>query len=443
MNRKAPLKDEDPEIYEQIQNELKRRREGLELIPSENLTSKAVLEALGSILTDKYSEGFPGRRYYGGNEFIDKIEMLAIKRAMKAFKVPFANVQAYSGSPANQAVAFAVLKPGETLMGPDLPDGGHLTHGWKANFSGIYYKSVPYHCRADGYIDLEEARKLALEHKPKLIWTGFTAYSREFPFEEMAEIADEVGAYLAADIAHIAGLVVAGVHKSPAPYAHIITTTTHKTLRGPRGAIIMATDKGLSKEPELGNKIDKAIIPGLQGGPHNHQTAAIAVALHEAMQPEFREYAQQIVKNCKALAQALMENGLKIVSGGTDNHLMLIDLTPHGKGNGVFAQEALDAAGITVNKNTIPQEPSSPFYPSGIRLGTATVTTQGMKEREMKQIAELMAAVIDETRQYQLPEKKEERTAYIANFKKEIQANPRIMGTRQRVKELCSGFELY
>ncbi len=440
MDRKN-LKDSDPQISNAIQSELKRRKEGLELIPSENLTSRAVLEALGSILTDKYSEGYPGKRYYGGNEFIDVVENLAIERAKKAFGVPFANVQGYSGSPANHAVYFAVLKPGETVMGLDLPHGGHLTHGWKTNFSGTYYKSVPYHVKSDGYVDLEEVRKLALEHKPKLMWVGFTAYSRKFPFEEMSRIADEIGAYLAADISHISGLVVGGAHQSPVPFVHIIMTTTHKTLRGPRGAIIMVTEKGMQKDPELPSKIDKAIIPGLQGGPHNHQTAGIAVALNEALQPEFREYASQIVINAKALATALMGNGMKIVSNGTDNHMMLVDLTQFGNGKGVIVQEALDAAAITVNKNTIPNDPSSPFYPSGIRLGTPTVTTQGMKEPEMGMIAKLIVDVINEVKDVLLP--KEGRQEFVENFKKEIRQNSNIKRIREEVKQLSNRFETY
>ncbi|MBI3034187.1 serine hydroxymethyltransferase [Candidatus Woesearchaeota archaeon] len=441
MDRKASLKTADPEIYAAIQNELKRRREGLELIPSENITSRAVLEALGSILTDKYSEGYPGKRYYGGNEFIDVIENLAIERAKKAFGVPYANVQPHSGSPANQAVYFALMKPGDVVMGLNLADGGHLTHGWKTNFSGTLYKSFPYHVKSDGYIDIDEVERLARENKPKLIWCSTTAYSRELPFAEMSRIADDAGAYLAADIAHIAGLVVGGAHKSPVPFAHIVTTTTHKTLRGPRGGMIMVTQKGIDKDPELPSKIDKAVIPGLQGGPHNHQTAAIAVALGEALQPEFRDYASQIVKNAKALSEALMAKGIRIVSGGTDNHLMLVDLTPFGIGKGVLVQDALDAAGITVNKNTVPSDPSSPFFPSGIRLGTPTVTTMGMKEPEMKLIAGFIAEVIEEVKGFEMPEK--ERAAFAEQFRKQIKENKKIRMIKQEVAKLSSGFELY
>ncbi|MBU5537597.1 MAG: serine hydroxymethyltransferase [Candidatus Aenigmatarchaeota archaeon] len=437
------LKEVDPEIYEAIQNELDRQRNGLEMIPSENFTSPAVLQAMGSILTNKYSEGYPGKRYYGGNQFIDVIEELAIERAKRLFGVPHANVQPYSGSPANFAVYFAICKPGDVIMGQELTHGGHLTHGWKSSITGQYFKAVQYHVKPDGYLDLDEVRQLALQYKPKLIWVGSTAYTREFPFEEFSKIADEVGAYLAADIAHVAGLVIAGVHKNPAPYVHVITTTTHKTLRGPRGAIIMVTQKGLDKDPELADKIDRAIFPGLQGGPHDHTTAGIAVALNEASKPEFKEYGKQIVKNAKALAEELINNGLKLVSGGTDNHMILIDLTSFGKGHGIFVQEALDVAGITVNKNTIPNDPSSPFYPSGVRLGTPALTTRGMKEGEMKIIGKLIAQVIYAVKDYRLPEDKDERVEYLKKFREEIKNNEMIKIVRQQVSELCNKFLLY
>lgn len=437
------LKEVDPEIYEAIQNELDRQRNGLEMIPSENFTSPAVLQAMGSILTNKYSEGYPGKRYYGGNQFIDVIEELAIERAKRLFGVPHANVQPYSGSPANFAVYFAICKPGDVIMGQELTHGGHLTHGWKSSITGQYFKAVQYHVKPDGYLDLDEVRQLALQYKPKLIWVGSTAYTREFPFEEFSKIADEVGAYLAADIAHVAGLVIAGVHKNPAPYVHVITTTTHKTLRGPRGAIIMVTQKGLDKDPELADKIDRAIFPGLQGGPHDHTTAGIAVALNEASKPEFKEYGKQIVKNAKALAEELINNGLKLVSGGTDNHMILIDLTSFGKGHGIFVQEALDVAGITVNKNTIPNDPSSPFYPSGVRLGTPALTTRGMKEGEMKIIGKLIAQVVYAVKDYRLPEDKDERVEYLKKFREEIKNNEMIKIVRQQVSELCNKFLLY
>jgi len=439
----SELKKSDPEIYHAIRNETKRLNRGLELIPSENFPSKAVLEALGSVFTVKYSEGYPGRRYYGGNEFVDVVENLAIERAKKAFGVPYVNVQPYSGSPANLAVYFALCKPGDVIIGQNLPDGGHLTHGWKVNFSGMWFKSVPYHVTRDGYIDLEEVERLAKENKPKIIWCGSTAYSRELPFEEFGRIADDVGAYLVADIAHIAGLVIAGAHKSPVPYAHVITTTTHKTLRGPRGAMIMVTEKGLKKDPELATKIEKAVFPGLQGGPHDNTTAAIAVALGEALKPEFKEYGKQIVRNAKALAEGLMKRGIKLVTNGTDNHMILVDLTNFGIGLGIFAQEALDAAGITVNKNSIPFDPSSPFYPSGIRLGTPAVTTRGMKEKEMDLIAEWIATIIKEIKGYSLPEGKDERVKYINMFREEIKKNKVIKKIRKDVLELCKKFPVY
>jgi len=437
------IKKQDPKVADAIKNEYERKEFGLEMIPSENFTSLAVLQALGSVMTDKYSEGYPHKRYYGGNEFIDKVEDLAIERAKKLFKVPHANVQPYSGSPANLAVYFAVCKPGDVIMGQSLPDGGHLTHGWKVNFSGMFFKSFQYHVKSDGYIDIDEVRRLAKENKPRLMWCGATAYPREYPFEEFAKIADEVGAYFAADIAHVAGLVIAGVHKSPVPYAHIITTTTHKTLRGPRGAIIMVTQKGLDKDPELADKIDRMVFPGLQGGPHDHQTAGIAVALGEAMKPEFKEYGRQIVKNAKTIAKELMENGIKLISNGTENHLVLIDLTPFGKGKGLYVQETLDLAGITVNKNTIPSDPSSPYYPSGIRLGTPALTTRGMREKEMKLIGDWIAEIIYEVKDYEMPDDKDARNEAIKKFRKEIVRNEKIKKIKKEVIRLCKKFPLY
>lgn len=439
----ASIEKTDPEGYKLIKKELERQQFGLEMIPSENNVSMAVLQAMGSILTNKYSEGYAKKRYYGGNQVIDEIETLAIERAKKAFKVPHVNVQPYSGSPANFAVYTAVCNLGDVVMGQNLPDGGHLTHGWKASVTGQFFKTIPYHVKKDGYLDLEEIEKLANEHKPKLIWVGATAYVREFPFKELGEIADNVGAYLAADIAHIAGLVIAGVHKSPVPYAHIITTTTHKTLRGPRGGMIMVTQKGLDKDPQLAEKIDRAIFPGLQGGPHDHTTAAIAVALNEALQPEFIDYCKQIVKNSRALAKSLMNNGIKLVTNGTDNHMILIDLTPFGKGKGVFVQEALDMANITVNKNTIPAEPASPFYPSGIRLGTPSLTTRSMKEKEMEIIGKFVAEIIKEVKDFELPENKEEKGVYLKNFKEKIKNNEKINQIKNEVIDLCKNFPLY
>ncbi|MDZ4341129.1 MAG: serine hydroxymethyltransferase [Candidatus Binatia bacterium] len=435
------LREQDSEVYNIIENEKRRQKEGLEMIPSENYTSPEVMEAMGSILTNKYSEGYAGKRYYGGNEFIDQIESLAIKRAKKIFGVPHANVQPYSGSPANFAVYMATCKPGDTIMGLALPEGGHLTHGWKVSATAIFYNSIQYHVREDGRIDMDEVSRLAKEHKPKLIWAGATAYPYLYEYDKFAEVADSVGAYLACDIAHVAGLIVAGAHPSPVPHSHIVTTTTHKTLRGPRGGIIMVTEKGMQKDAELAERVNKAVFPGLQGGPHDHQTAAIAVAFNEADTEEFKAYGRQIVKNAKSLAESLKKNGLKLVSGGTENHLLLIDLVPtFGPGGGVFGSEVLEAVGITVNKNTIPKDPSSPFFPSGVRVGTPALTTRGMKEKEMGQIGEWIAKAILEVRNYQLPENKEERAAYLNKFKKEISRNESLNKIRAEVKALASKF---
>ena len=437
------LNEEDPKVFSGIQKELRRQRETLEMIPSENFTSIAVLEAVGTVLTNKYSEGYPGKRYYGGNQFIDEIEMTAVERAKALFGVPHANVQPYSGSPANLAVYTALCKPGDTIMGLNLTDGGHLTHGWKTSVTGMFFKSVPYHVKPDGYIDLEEVKRLAEQNKPKLIWVGATAYTREFPFEDLAKIADGVGAYLIADISHIAGLVVAGAHRSPVPYADVIMTTTHKTLRGPRGAMLLITEKGLKKDSELAERIDKAVFPGLQGGPHDNNTAGIAVALLEASTPEFKEYGKQIVKNAKALADSLMKNGLKLVTNGTDNHMILVDLTPFGPGKGMFAQEALDMAGIVVNKNTIPNEQSSPFYPSGIRLGTPALTTRGMREQEMQVIGSMIAQVINEVKGYGMPMEKDARQDAIRKFRAGIAQDAVIKNVAAQTLELCKRFPLY
>ena len=435
------LREQDSEVYNIIEKEKRRQKDGLEMIPSENYTSPEVMEAMGSILTNKYSEGYAGKRYYGGNEFIDQIENLAIKRAKKIFGVPHANVQPYSGSPANFAVYMATCKPGDTIMGLALPEGGHLTHGWKVSATAIFYKSIQYHVREDGRIDMDEVSRLAKEHKPKLIWAGATAYPYLYEYDKFAEIADSVGAYLACDTAHVAGLIVAGAHPSPVPHAHIVTTTTHKTLRGPRGGIIMVTEKGMQKDAELAERVNKAVFPGLQGGPHDHQTAAIAVALKEASTEEFKAYGRQIVKNAKSLAESLKKNGLKLVSGGTENHLLLINLVPtFGPSGGVFGSEVLEAVGITVNKNTIPKDPSSPFFPSGVRLGTPALTTRGMKEKEMGQIGEWIAKAISEVRNYQLPQNKEERAAYLNKFKKEISRNESLNKIRAEVKALATKF---
>lgn len=385
--------DEDKEIKQLAELEAKRQADGLEMIPSENHTSKAVLEMLGSRLTDKYSEGYPGARYYGGCEFVDKVENIARERAKKLFGVNHANVQAYSGSPANQAIYFALLDPGDTVLGLHLFYGGHMTHGLKVNFSGTTYNSVQYTTNKDGFIDYDEIEKLAQEHKPKMIVGGYTAYPRKVDWEKLRKIADSVNAFLMADISHISGLVVAGVHPSPVGIADVIMTTTHKGLRGPRGALILCNGKPSNplKKPErtaenMPSLIDRAIIPGLQGGPHNHQTAAIAVALKQALHPDFKEYGKQVAKNAKVLADELTSLGFNLVTGGTDTHLIVADMNSK-KISGKEAEKALGLAGITVNKNTIPFDPRSPYDPSGIRLGTPALTTRGMKETEMKQIA--------------------------------------------------------
>ncbi|OGZ78990.1 MAG: serine hydroxymethyltransferase [Candidatus Staskawiczbacteria bacterium RIFOXYD2_FULL_37_9] len=388
------LKKQDSQIYKLINLETERQKTSLEMIPSENHSSPAVREALGSILTDKYAEGYPGKRYYAGLKYYDILEDLCRERAKKLFKVPHANVQPYSGSPANAAVYMAVCEPGDTVMGLALPMGGHLTHGWKVNFSAKFFKSVQYGVDEKTHlINYEEMEKLAKENKPKLIFVGATAYPRIFDWKRLGEIADSTGAYLAADIAHIAGLVAGGAHPSPVPYVHIVSTTTHKTLRGPRGGMIMVTEKGMKKDPELDKKIDKAIFPGFQGGPHMHQVAAIAVCLKEAATPAFKKYAAQIVKNSKALAEELKKLGFNLITCGTDNHLLLIDLRNKNI-SGSDAQIALEEAGITTNKNTIPYDPNPPFKPSGIRLGTPAITTRGMKEKEMQKIAGWMREVI-------------------------------------------------
>ncbi|OGC50832.1 hypothetical protein A2716_02245 [candidate division WWE3 bacterium RIFCSPHIGHO2_01_FULL_40_23] len=440
MNYKI-LKKADLSLFKSLEREVGRQKEGLEMIPSENYTSAAVLDAVGSILTNKYSEGYPYKRYHAGNEFIDEIEELAQERAKKLFNVPYVNVQPYSGSPANHAVYLAVLKPGDTVLGMNLYDGGHLTHGWKTSFSGLYYHSVPYHVNSEGVVDFSEVIRLVSEHKPKLIWVGGSAYTKEYEFEVFSKIADDVGAYLAADIAHVAGLVAGGAHKSPAPFVHIITSTTHITLRGPRGAMIMVTKKGLKKDPELGDKIDKAVFPGLQGGPHNHVIAGIAVCLKETSSEKFKKYAKQVVRNAKALARSLKKEGLKLVGGGTDNHLLLVDLTQtNGVGSGIFVQDALSISGITVNKNMIPMEPSSPFYPSGIRLGSPAITSRGMKEKEMEKIGKWVASVIREAEKYKLPEGKDERAAYLKKFRRDIAKNKNLLKIREEIKKLCKRF---
>lgn len=405
MSLMDELKESDPKVFEAIDHELNRQRTKLELIASENIVSKAVLEAQGSVLTNKYAEGYPGKRYYGGCEYVDVVEQLAIDRAKKLFGAEYANVQPHSGAQANMAVFFALVKPGDTVMGMNLTDGGHLTHGSPVNMSGKYFKIVPYGVRKeDERIDYDELERIAKECQPKLIVAGASAYARIIDFERMANIAHSVGAYLMVDIAHIAGLVAAGLHPSPVPYADVVTTTTHKTLRGPRGGMI------LCKDAEFGKQFNKAIFPGIQGGPLMHVIAAKAVALGEALKPSFKEYAQQVVKNAKVLADELTADGFRIVTGGTDNHLMLVDLTSKNL-TGKVAQNLLDEVNITVNKNTIPFEPLSPFVTSGIRLGSPALTTRGFKEDDMKEVADIIALVLDHPEDAAAKEEAKKRVA--------------------------------
>ena len=414
MSLMDTLMSTDPEVCGAIDKELGRQRSKLELIASENIVSKAVMEAQGSVLTNKYAEGYPGKRYYGGCEYVDVVEQLAIDRAKELFGAEYANVQPHSGAQANMAVFFALLTPGDTVMGMNLTDGGHLTHGSPVNMSGKYFKIVPYGVSAETeMLDYDEIQHIAEECKPKLIVAGASAYARIIDFERMAEIAHSVGAYLMVDMAHIAGLVAAGLHPSPVPYADVVTTTTHKTLRGPRGGMI------LCKDEEFGRQFNKAIFPGIQGGPLMHVIAAKAVALKEALSPEFKEYAKQVVKNAKVLADTLQADGFRIVSGGTDNHLMLVDLTSK-KITGKLAQNLLDEVGITANKNTIPFEKLSPFTTSGIRLGSPALTTRGFKEEDMAEVANIIALVLGN------PEDEEARKQ-----------------ARSRVEALCEKYPLY
>ena len=379
------LQENDPTLYAAIMQESERQRNKIELIASENFVSEVVMEANGTTLTNKYAEGYPGRRYYGGCEHVDTVESIAIERAKKLFGAGYANVQPHSGAQANMAVFFALLEVGDTVLSMNLAHGGHLSHGSPVNISGKYWSIVPYGVTEEGgVIDYDEVRRLALECRPKLILAGASAYPRVIDFKKFREIADEVGAYLMVDMAHIAGLVAAGVHPSPVPYAHVTTTTTHKTLRGPRGGLILSNDE------EIAKKIDKSIFPGTQGGPLMHTIAAKAVCFGEALKPEFKEYAEKILKNCTALANRLISHGFKLVSGGTDNHLMLVDLTGMKVDTGKEAEHLLDEIGITCNKNSIPYDKKSPFVTSGIRLGTAAVTTRGFTEEDMIEIADII-----------------------------------------------------
>jgi len=406
------VKNFDDEVFQAIMQETGRQENKLEFIASENFVSRAVMEAMGSPLTNKYAEGYPGKRYYGGCEYVDVVETLAIERAKEIFGANYANVQPHSGAQANMATFFALLEPGDTVLSMSLAHGGHLSHGSPVNMSGKYFNIVPYGVTEDeNVIDYEEVRRLAIENKPKLILAGASAYPRTIDFAKFAEIAKEVGAYFMVDMAHIAGLVAAGIHPSPMPYADVVTTTTHKTLRGPRGGLILTNDE------ELAKKINKAIFPGIQGGPLMHVIAAKAVCFKEALTPEFKEYQAQVAKNAKALAEGLIEEGFKLVSGGTDNHLMLVDLTDMGV-TGKEAEKQLDEVGITVNKNAIPFDTKSPFITSGIRIGTPATTSRGFKEEDMKLVAKLIKAAITD----------------FENSKEMV---------RENVKVLCEKYPLY
>ncbi len=435
----------DKILQKLTQEEVKRQTEGIELIPSENFASASVRSYLSTEFVNKYSEGYPGKRYYGGNEVVDKVELLAQDRAKKLFGVPFVNVQPYSGSPANLAVYLAVCKPGDSIMGQGLTAGGHLTHGHMVSATGIFYKSHQYGVdpTSPDLFDYEAILKLAEEFKPKLIWVGATAHPLIFNYKKFSEIAEKVGAVLAADISHIAGLIVGGVHPSPVPYVHIVTTTTHKTLRGPRGAMIMVTKKGFEAYPDLPDRINKAVFPGLQGGPHDNQTAAIAAALEEASTKKFATYAKQIVKNSLALADELKKQGMQLVGGTSQNHLILVDLTEAmGPGTGIFMQRALDHSGLTLNKNTVPGEKSSPFYPSGVRLGTPAATSRGMKENDMKKIGQFMGQILDIIKGYKLPSEKEERLKLLKEFSLFISTNKEIKKIREEVRIMAKRFPL-
>jgi len=412
------------------------------LIPSENYASKEVREAVGSVLMNKYSEGYSGRRYYQGNKIIDEIETFAINKAKELFKVEHVNVQPYSGSPANAEVLFALLNPGDTIMGLKLSSGGHLTHGHPdITFSGRFYKSVQFGTKDDGIIDYNEVENLARKEKPALMIIGTTAYPLILDWKKLGEIADLVGSWLVADISHVSGLVLAGEYPSPVPFTHIVTTTTHKTLRGPRGAMIMVTKKGIEKDPETASKIDKAVFPGLQGGPHNGTTAGIAQALIEADSGDFKKYGKQIVINARYLAEELKNGGLTLVTGGTECHLMVVDLRPIGL-SGNIAAEVLEAAGIIVNRNSVPNDPAPPFYPSGIRLGTPGITTRGMTEPEMKIIAGWILKVLDHVKDEKLPEVKEKRGEYIKSFRIKVANDEFLKNIASEVRDLCKKFPM-
>lgn len=436
------LKKQDPQIFDLIREESKRLKTVLEMIPSENYTSRAVMEALGSDLTNKYSEGYAKKRYYQGNAVADEVEILAMERAKKLFGVPHVNVQPYSGSPANLAVYLALLTPGkDKVLGLSLAFGGHLTHGAPVSAVGKFFKTVNYELNNKGEIDFKQVEELAMREKPKIIVCGFTAYPRIVDFAKFAKIAKKVDAYLLADISHIAGLVAGGVHPSPVPYADVIMTTTHKTLRGPRGAMLMVTEKGLKKDPDLAKKIDAAVFPGLQGGPHDNQTAAIAVALKEASTVAFAKYAKRVVENAIELAVQLKKRGFEMVSGGTDNHLILIDLSNKGV-NGALAAYALEQANIITNKNAVPNDPMPPFFPSGLRIGTPGITTRGMKAGDMKKVAEWYDRVITAIQGNELSEDRKERIAQFKQFREEVKKNKEIKKVAAEVKAFASKFPI-
>lgn len=429
-------------VLELIKQEGKRQKETLMMIPSENYASKEVREAVGSVLMNKYSEGYPGRRYYQGNKIADEVENFAIEKAKKLFEVESANVQPYSGSPANAAVLFALVESGSKIMGLKLSSGGHLTHGHPdITFSGRFYQSVQFGTDDSGIIDYDVVEKLAKKEKPKLMIIGTTAYPLILNWEKLGKIADSIDAWLVADVSHVSGLIIAGSYPTPVPYVHVVTTTTHKTLRGPRGAIIMVTKKGIKKDPETPNKIDRAVFPGLQGGPHNNTTAGIAIALSEAEGPSFKNYGKQVVKNAQLLAQELKNGGLTIVGGKTECHLIVVDLRPLALSGNIVA-EALEEAGIVLNRNSVPNDPAPPFYPSGIRLGTPGVTTRGMKEKEIRLIGQWILSVVDHVKKEKLPEEKEKRGAFMKDFRNRIRKDRFLKRIASEVKALCKKFPM-
>ncbi len=434
------LKKTDSICYDLVQEEIERQETSLELIPSECIASLSTIEALWSPFTNKYSEWYPKKRYYAGCDVVDKVENLAIERAKKAYNVEHVNVQPYSWSPANMAVYTAVCEPWDTVMWLKLTEGGHLTHWWKASATSKFFNIVQYWLKQDWYIDLEEVEALALKHKPKLIWVWATAYSREFPFEEFSKIASKIWAYLVADIAHISGLVIAGVHTSPVPFVDIITTTTHKTLRWPRGWMIMVTKKWLKKDKDLAKKIDTAVFPGLQWWPHNHQTLAIAVALWEALKPEFIESNKQIIKNARCLAKEFINHWIRIISWWTDNHLVLADVWVW---KWIFMHEACEIAGISLNKNTIPNDPASPFYPSWIRMWTPILTMRWMKEKEIKKVAGFVCDIYDRVKHFEFSKDKETRLKNLREFREFIKDNKDLQKIKREVKKLALKFPIY